>query len=399
MILDNVPQAHDPGAEAEVDWGEAKVWIGGQLVKIHLFVIRLSHSGAAWVEAFERETQQAFLEGHANGLQFLGGVPALIRYDNLRSAVTKILRGRRRIESDRFVALRSHYLFGSFFCEPGERGAHEKGGVEAEVGRFRRNHLVPIPEVESLAELNAILRSACAADLGRRIIGRELTVGQMLAAEQPALGALPAEHFDCRERSSVRVDSKALVTVRQNRYSVPVAQLGRKVEALIGAREIEILADGEPVATHPRSWGRHDVFAQLAHYAPLLQRKPGALAGSVALAQERERGSWPACFDELWQGIAERTSATEAARQMVDVVMLASELGAERVELAVGGSLAAGAYDGRAVALLARKVERPEATEISSLLEAGLTRAEAPPPDDLGAYDQLLAANTTRAAA
>jgi len=395
----SVPQAHDPGAEAEVDWGEAKVWIAGELVKIHLFVIRLSYSGAAWVEAFERENQQAFLEGHANGLQFLGGVPTVkIRYDNLRAAVTKILRGRRRIESDRFVALRSHYLYESFFCEPGERGAHEKGGVEGEVGRFRRNHLVPVPEVESLADLNLILRAACEADLGRRIIGRSQTIGEMLAVEQPALRALPAERFDCRERSSVRVDSKSLVTARQNRYSVPVELIGRKVEALIGAREIEIVVEGKQVAAHPRSWGRHGVVACLAHYAPLLARKPGALAGSVALAQERERGQWPACFDELWIEIAERTTTTEAAKQMVDVLMPCSELDPERVELAVRGSLTAGAYDGRAVALLARKVERPEATEISPLLEAGLARSSAPPPDDLGDYDQLLS-SATRAAA
>jgi transposase len=388
----HVPQAHDPGAEAEVDWGEAKVLIAGELRRVHLFVIRLSHSGAAWVEAFERETQQAFLEAHANGFEFLGGVPAQIRYDNLRSAVVKILRGRRRIESNRFVALRSHYLFSSFFCEPGQSGAHEKGGVEGEVGRFRRNHLVPVPEVADLAELNAMLRAACEADLGRRIAGREQTIGAMLAAEHPALRPLPAERFDCRERSSVRVDSKSLATVRQNRYSVPVELIGRRVEALIGAREIEIVAEGATIASHERSWGRHGVFARLSHYAPLLARKPGALAGSLALAQERERGQWPACFDELWERITERTTPSEAARQMVDVVMLCGELGAERVELAVRGALAAGAYDGRAVALLAHKAERPAATEISSVLEAGLARASAPPPDDLADYDQLLGA-------
>ena len=241
----HVPQAHDPGAEAEADWGEAKVLIAGELTKVHLFVMRFSHSGAGWVEAFERQNQLAFLEGHANALAFLGGVPALIRYDNLKAAVVKILRGRRRVESDRFVALRSHYLYESFFCEPGERGAHEKGGVEGEVGRFRRNHLVPVPEVADLAELNALLRAACEADLGRRIAGRERTVGEMLTAERPHLRPLPVERFDCRERSSVRVDSKSLVTVRQNRYSVPVELIGRKVEALVGAREIEIVAEGK----------------------------------------------------------------------------------------------------------------------------------------------------------
>ena len=80
----------------------------------------------------------------------------LVRYDNLKSAVARVLKGRRRSESDRFVALRSHYLFESSFCQRGEQGAHEKGGVESEVGRFRRRHLVPVPRVGSMAELNRL---------------------------------------------------------------------------------------------------------------------------------------------------------------------------------------------------------------------------------------------------
>ncbi len=226
----HVPQAHEPGAEAEVDWGEAKVRLRGELVKAKLFLMRLSHSGATYVEAFPSETQQAFLEAHANAFAFLGGVPGRVRYDNLRSAVQRVMRGRRRVEQDRFVALRSHYLYESFFCEPGVEGAHEKGGVEGEVGRFRRNHLVPVPEATDFAELNELLRSACERDLDRRITGCEHTVGEALATERPRLRALPAEPFDARETASVRVDSKALVTVRQNRYSVPSELLARRSE-------------------------------------------------------------------------------------------------------------------------------------------------------------------------
>ena len=101
--------------------------------------------------------QQAFLEGHAHAFSWFGGVFAEVRYDNLKSAVKQVLKGRRRVESDRFVAMRSHYLFDSIFTTPGIAGAHEKGGVEGEVGRLRRNHLVPVPEVGSIAQLNALL--------------------------------------------------------------------------------------------------------------------------------------------------------------------------------------------------------------------------------------------------
>ena len=128
---------------------------------VHLFVMRASFSGAAFCQASLVETQQAFLELHAQAFEWFGGVFASLRFDNLKSAVKKVLKGRRRVETDRFVALRSHYLFASQFTTPGLEGAHEKGGVEGEVGRYRRNHLVPVPELADLAELNALLLAGC----------------------------------------------------------------------------------------------------------------------------------------------------------------------------------------------------------------------------------------------
>ena len=217
-----VPQVHAPARTAEVDWGEADVDLAGARTRVHLFHMRSCFSGAAFTMASPVETQQAFLEGHALAFGWFGGVFAEVRYDNLGSAVKKVLRGRRRVETDRFIALRSHYLFDSLFTTPGIEGAHEKGGIEGEVGRFRRNHLVPVPSVGSIGQLNQLLIDACESDLGRRIAGRAASVAEQLAAERPLLRALPAP-FDATEATVVRVDAKALITVRQNRYSVPVA--------------------------------------------------------------------------------------------------------------------------------------------------------------------------------
>jgi transposase len=382
-----VPLAHDAGVEAEVDWGESIVLLRGVLTKVYVFHMRACCSGGGFAMAFERETQQGFLEAHVAAFEWFGGVFALIRYDNLKAAVTKVLKGRRRVESDRFVALRSHYLFESQFTLVGIGGAHEKGGVEGDVGRFRRRHLVPVPEVGSLAELNELIAVGVIGDLRRTIRGRSETVGAALAEETALLRALPAEAFDAREQTTPRVDSKSLVTVRQNRYSVPVALVGRKVLAKIGAREIEIICERRQVARHERLQGRFGVAAQLDHYLELLARKPGALRSSLPLRQERDRGSWPSCFDELWTAIEARYGSSEAARQMVDVLLLARELAPARVELAVRGALAAGATDGRAVALLARQGERPTLAAIE--LEPRLARLASPQPT-LDDYDQLL---------
>ena len=146
-----VPQHHPLGAEAEVDFGTISVYLAGLLVEVPLFHMRLSASGRPFARAYLNECQEVFLDGHVRAFEHFGGVPGRIRYDNLKSAVVRVLKGRDRLESERFVALRSHYGFDSFFCQPGIKGSHEKGGVEGEVGRFRRRHLVPVPRVASMA--------------------------------------------------------------------------------------------------------------------------------------------------------------------------------------------------------------------------------------------------------
>jgi hypothetical protein len=389
-----VPLCSEPGEEAEVDWGEATVVIAGVPTRVFLFLMRACFSGACFVQAHTRETQQAFLEGHAAAFEFFGGVFALVRYDNLRAAVVKVLKGRRRVEADRFVALRSHYLYESSFTRKGKEGAHEKGGVEGDVGRWRRTYLVPVPEVGVLAELNDRLAAACSTDLGRTIRGRRETVGEALGQEVDLLRPLPTEPFDTCEHATPRVDSKSLATVRQNQYSLPVRLAGLRVAARIGAREIVFVHDGREVARHERLHGKFGSSARLDHYLELLAHNAGALARSLALRQERERGAWPDAFDQLWHRIQERVGASEAARQMVDVLPLCRELPAGQVELAVRGALAAGAHDGRAVQVLARRAERAQPGRLTGL-DARLTAAERPAPD-LGDYDRLLASETAR---
>jgi transposase len=383
-----VPLVHDPGREAEVDWGQADVVLGGVQRTVFLFLMRACFSGACFVIAFTRETQQAFLEAHVAAFGFFGGAFATVRYDNLGEAVKKVMKGRRRVETDRFVALRSHYMFEAEYTRPGREGAHEKGGVEGDVGRFRRNHLVPVPAFVDLAELNDHLAGACIADLRRTITGRRETVGAALGREAGLLRALPGEAFDAAEVLAPRVDAKALVTVKQSRYSVPVGLVGRRVAVRVGAREIEIRHDGALVARHARLDGRFETAARLDHYLELLALKPGALGRSLALRQERERGAWPPCYDELWQAIAAKVGPSEAARQMVDVLLLVREHGAAQVALAVRGALTAGAHDGRAVAVLAARAERAMPAPLVGLDDR--LAAAGPPQPDLSGYDQLL---------
>ncbi|MDX6718587.1 MAG: hypothetical protein QOJ63_841 [Solirubrobacteraceae bacterium] len=204
--------------------------------------------------------------------------------------------------------------------------------------------------------------------------------------ERRLLNTLAREPHDTSEHASPRVDSKALATVRTNRYSVPAALAGLNVAARIGARD-QLLARRQAGRTS-RALARQERHERAARsYLDLLRRKPGALARSLALRQQRDRGDWPACLDELWDKIAERAGRQEAARQMVDVLLLCREHPLERVELAVRGALTAGAHDGKAVALLARQAQRPAPAGLD--IDDKLAAIGAPPPDDLSGYDAL----------
>ena len=271
-----IPQSHRPGAEAEVDFGDVAVRLAGELVTCTMFALRLSFSGKAVHRVFATAGQEAFLEGHVHALSVLGGVPfGNIRYDNLKAAVAQVLGfSRQRVETDRWVAFRSHMAINAFYCQPGLTGAHEKGGIEGEIGRFRRNHLVP--EVASLDELNALIDGWDHDDDARRIGTRVHTVAAMFATEAPLLKPLPAEVFETGLWLAPRVDRYSQVTVRSNRYSVPVRLIGRQVRVLLHASTVEVYDGRTLAARHERLMGKGDSRLDLDHYLEALMRKPGA---------------------------------------------------------------------------------------------------------------------------
>ena len=267
--------------------------------KYTLFTMRSMAGGGAFHTAYFHATQQAFLEAHERAFHYFGGVFRRLRYDNLKSAVKKILRGYQREETDRLIAFRSHWGFQTEFCNPA-RG-NEKGGVEGEVGYFRRNHLVPVPKVKDLGELNEYLRVCCQQDEQRRIHGKPHTVGEAMRIEREHLLPLLREGFELAETSFPVVDGQGCVKVRTNRYSVPL-RAGSKTQTRLLPAYVEVWHEQRCVAHHERSFGRHQAVLDLEHYLDVLERKPGALAGSTPLKQWRERGRWPGSFDRLWEG-------------------------------------------------------------------------------------------------
>jgi transposase len=403
-VLDGmVPQEHEPGAEGEVDFCEAWIRLAGEPTEIQLFSFRLSCSGKAVHRAYATASQEAFLEGHEEAYRVLGGVPwRHVRYDNLKPAVNEVCFGRTRVESQRWTAFRSHHGFEAFYCLPGQKGAHEKGGVENEGGRFRRNHLVPLPEVDSLDELNDLLAAIDKAEDERIPDGATMPVRIAFAAEAPLLRPLPEDEFDCGITLTPTVNTRSRITVRQSYYSVPARFIGRKVRVSLRANHLIVFDGRREVARHPRLTHRYDYRDVLDHYLEILLGKPGALAGSSALAIARAEGTFTATHQAFWDAAMAAHGRAEGTRALIEVLLLHRHRPAAAVLAGMSAALAAGSTSPELVALEARKAAgglgSPDLVDLSDMdlppTPAGRIAAPAPtqprPTPSVAAYDELL---------
>ncbi|MEU6192313.1 IS21 family transposase [Streptomyces sp. NPDC047061] len=402
-----IPQSHRPGAEAEVDFGDVKVRLAGEQVTCFVFAMRLSYSGKAVHRVFASCGQEAFLEGHVHALSVLGGVPTgKVRYDNLRSAVSRVLSSRSRAENERWTAFRSHYGIDAAYCLPGIEGAHEKGGVEGQIGWFRRNHMVPVPEVASLAELNAMIEQWDEEDERRRIGSRPRPVNEYFAVERRLLQPLPDEPFETGRLFSLRVDRFSQISVRTNRYSVPVRFIGRTVRAMLHASELLVYDGQTQIARHERLIAKGQARLDLDHYLEALVRKPGAFPGATALEQARSAGKFTPIHDAWWEAAKAAHGERDGTRALIEVLLMGRHIPHEHLVAGLASAVRAGALTADAVALEARKAAEAdevvaafippvlERTNVTSLTERRLAQL---PPDtrplpSVAAYDQLLRA-------
>jgi hypothetical protein len=198
----------------------------------------------------------------------LRGVPrSKVRHDNLKGAVAQVLGLiRARVETDRWIAFKSHFGIESFYCRPGIEGAHGKGGVEGQIGYFRRNHFVPVPEVSSLAKLNEMAEQWDRQDDARRIGSRAKTVAECFALERPLLRPLPDEPFETGRLFTPRVDRYGQIPVRTNRYSVPIRLIGTRVRVVLHASHLVVYDRNVEVARHERLIAKGAVRLELDHY-------------------------------------------------------------------------------------------------------------------------------------
>jgi hypothetical protein len=382
-----IPLEFDPGTDGQVDWGEGIVIIAGERVTAQLFLMRLCYSRKLFVMAFPTQKQESFFEGHVRAFHHFQGVPRCISYDNLKAAVLRILEGRNRQEQAKFIVFRSHYLFESRFCTPGQ--GHQKGRVEKGVGFSRRNFMVPIPEVASFEELNAHLLEACRADDLRRVDRQKVTVGEAWEMEKPYLLPLPEWDFECCVTRSVKLNPYSQVEFETNRYSVPVDKAYRNLVLKAYPFRIDVLYLDDVIASHPRCYDRKQDILDPLHYLPLLEQRPGAFEHAKPIRHWRK--SWPPVYERLLEHLRTQWSDGRGVREFIRILALHRDYPADLVTQAVGQALEYGCAHADGVELCLHQLTNPQPLllpiDLTTWPELVAVGTQSP---DLHCYDQLL---------
>jgi transposase len=354
-----VPLLFGPGEAFQFDWSEDWAVIAGIRTKLQVAHFKLSHSRAFYLRAYLLQTHEMLFDAHNHAFRVLGGVPRRGIYDNMRTAVDKVRRGKLRDINSRFGAMVSHFLFEAEFCNPAS--GWEKGQVEKNVRDARHRLWQSAPAFGSLDELNDWLEARCQA-LWREIAhGKQPgSIADVWHQERSALMSMPRP-FDGFVEYTKRVTPTCLVHFERNCYSVPASYANRPVSLRVYAHRLVVVAEGQLVCEHPRIILRcHGMAGQTVydwhHYLAVLQRKPGALRNGAPFSE------LPLAFKRLQAVLLKQPGGD---REMVEILALVLHHEEDKVLAAVEQALDSGV---------------PSKTHILNLLLRLLDHKPAPTP-------------------
>lgn len=284
-----VPLAFELGEAFQFDWSEEGLFVGGIYYRLQVSHMKLCASRAFWLVAYPSQGHEMLFDAHTRSFAALGGIPRRGIYDNMKTAVDKVKKGKGRVVNARFAVMCAHYLFDADFCNVAS--GWEKGVVEKNVQDSRRRIWIDAGQLRfgSFTELNAWLADRCRALWAevRHPEHKQFSVAEMLEHERAQLMPMP-EPFDGYIEKPARVSSTCLVSVARNRYSVPCELAGQMVSTRLYPSGVAVVADDKIVGRHERLGSEGQTRYDWQHYIPLLQRKPGALRNGAPFADMPE---------------------------------------------------------------------------------------------------------------
>lgn len=337
LDLENIdafmPLEHDPLGYAQCDWTPALARIDGREFHGELFLLRFSHSKSFFVRFYPHQRQEAFFDAHEHAFEFFNGVPGQILYDNLKTAVKKVLVGRKREEQDAFLKFRAHHGYDSQFCNPAK--GNEKGIIEGLARYIKAHAFTPVPDFPTIEALNEWLAARCRTLNARPRGKQKISFQKRFEEERARLLPLSKHTFDCCSRKEAKVNHYSLIAFDRNQYSVPVTYPGRilTVKGYIG--EVRIYDKQTLVAVHPRCYESGKQLFILEHYFKLLERKPRA----VGQAKPVRQAALPASF-AAYHRQAQRHDPDHADKLFVTVLLLLKQYPSGVLDAALEKALA-----------------------------------------------------------
>lgn len=339
-----IRQVYAPGAQVQFDFKDVTATISGEVTALHLFTMRLSYSTAWFARCYRTEDRPALLGGLLAGCVEFGGVARDGVFDNPRTAVDKVLRGRRREVNSDFAMFCGSLALDMQFAAPGK--GNEKGGVEGTHGYIEDNFFRPMRDAVSLDALNDELLIFSREDRLRRRVGAH-TVGELLEIERPTLRALPEIPPRPCVSDHARVNKFSEVRYKTNRYSVPEQYVGRVATVEVFAERIRIIVDNELASEHPRLFGRNGASLDPLHYLRALKYKHRAVERAEVFNNDR----CPAPLRDLLRRLVDRDRDT-AGKMFMRVIALLGDHRPADVLAAVKRAATLGVDDPSAIALL-----------------------------------------------
>jgi len=374
-----IPLLPELGKEAEIDWGTATVELAGKTVKYKLFCMRSKGSGKVFARLYPCERQQAFFDGMIRGFSFFGGIFPILIFDNLTTAVKKVLQGKKRLEQTSFTKFRAYYNFTVRFCNLAS--GHEKGGVEGIVGFVRRNFLVPIPKAETLEEINERLLRDCVAYGSHRITGRQETVSELFAREKESLIKLPQKPFSNIHLYHQKADKYSTVIIDKNRYSVPYRYSGCQLTIAAAYDHIVIFSHNKEIARHRRLYNNNRWQLNPDHYLELIQQRPLAFDSARPIRSWRE--TWPEEMETLLARFIEAQGKSRGTKDFIQVLMLFRSFNSTEVIEAVRQAVKSSVSNSAGVNHFLR-YNRESPTEFQPV-----SGWKSQPPADISLYSEL----------
>lgn len=345
-----VPLTFEKGEAFQFDWSNEEVILDGTLTSIKIAHIRLCYSRFFLVVAYLNEEMEMVMDAHAKAFEFFGGQPRKGIYDNMKTAVQKILSGKHRVFNRRFLELCSHYCFEPVACTP--NAGWEKGQIENQVGFLREIFFSPLRKATDLEDLNKSLKVDCLsfAKQHKHPEEKDKTVFEVYQEEKSFLNTYRSPFKACRIETAV-VSSYCLVQHATNSYSVKCEYVERLVKLHIYADEIQIFHEEQCIAKHKRSFERFKKIYDPWHYVPLLERKPGALRNGAPF---KELGLPPA----LSQIRTKLSAYEDGDKQFIKILLEASKSSLEDVNTACIKTLEEG---GSSYAMVLHHLKNPDA--------------------------------------